>query len=132
MLVVAPVLDVERRAEGEPKLSLHDLAAGGVGDVFDEVSWVVVARHKVTVLKIELLPYCRYEAWRILKLYGPYVTVLVLLVLHSICGFVVLSLFADLQVDCLSKAHLVVQFELGSEYQGVILVLDSEARHYYY
>ncbi len=132
MLVVAPVLHVEGSSEGEPQLSLHYFAIGGVGDVFDEVSWVVVAGHKVTVLKIKLLPDCLYEGGRILEIEGPNITVLVLLVLHSICCLVGLSLFVDLQIDCFSKAYLVVELQLGSQDQWVILVLNLKARHYYY
>ena len=116
MLVVAPVLHVEGSSEGESQLSLHYSAIGGEGDVFDEVSWVVVAGHKVTVLKIKLLPDSREEGGRILQAKGPNITVLVLLVLHSICCLVGLSLFVDLQIDCFPIAYLVVELQLSSEY----------------
>ena len=129
---MTPVLHVEGSSEGEPQLSRHYSAAGGVGDVFYEVSWVVVAGNKVTVLKIKLLPDCREERGRILEAEGPNITVLVLLVLHSISCLVGLSLFVDLQIDCLPITYLVVELELGSEYHWVVLVLDFKARHYYY
>ncbi len=132
MLVVAPVLHVEGSSEGESQLSLHYSAVGGEGDLFDEVSWVVVAGHKVRVLKIKLLPDSLDERGRMVEAEGPNITVLVLLMLHSICCLVGLSLFVDLQIDCFPIAYLVVELQLGSQDQWVILVLNLKARHYYY
>ena len=71
-----------------------------------------MAGHKVRVLKIKLLPNCLYERGRMVEIEGPNITVLVLLVLHSICCLVGLSLFVDLQIDCFPIAYLVVELQL--------------------
>lgn len=129
MLIMTPILDVERASKSKFELSLHYFAICGVGDVSYDVSWVIVARHKITVLKIILLSHCIVIGGRSLEIEGPNITVLVISVLHSVCCLIGWSLLTDLQVDCFSIAYLVMQLELSSQYHRIILILYFKARH---